>query len=199
MVYEELFINDLDTELNNIINGKKIRNNDFNDIKYDIVSLNSVKDYLRLISKYPLLSDEELLFYGKNLKLINNLTIVKKNNKNISEYGFDCSKVLVNLTKTNFYDTILKLLIKNLKNIKNKNDMELIYLLKKYQKLCSEKKSNLSDIDLRDHFCIDVNEIIPIEKKEFLNEIKQYFLYWQAREIFINSNLRLELINISRD
>ena len=187
MSYDEnISLEELKEELK-IIEKENLENSN-DKISTEIANSTSdiVQDYLKELMKYPLLSTEEEIKYGQNLKNVNSLLIIDKDNKEL-----DISIILSVLASIKSYEMIIDILVSNLKRTNNKNESNIVILLRKYKELCDNKKRNLNVSEIKKFFDGDMNKNIDLEEKEFLNQIKQYFLYKQAKEKMINSNLRL--------
>lgn len=150
-------------------------NNLYNDI---------IKDYLKDITNYPLLSEEDEFKYGENLKYGKDLKITKRVNKitNI----LDLNKVFLSLINMPEYKNALFFLRKI---VSDKNDSTK---LKKYIAYSDNLERPL---DRRELF-ICFNEELPDEEfnfsyEELMDQLEKYLIYRDAKNNLTNSNLRL--------
>lgn len=155
----------------------------------DITSL-----YLKEICKYPLLTAEEEVEIGKNLKLAENLKIgTLSSNKTI--FVLNLPLIFKSLSINHSCNEILENL---LLYYKNKSADKLIYEeIKKYFEISKKLNRPLNDIELENYFDIDTNDFEILSEEELLNEINNYLCYKKSFDKMFNSNLRL-VVSVAR-
>lgn len=171
----------------NLINNDNLflEDNDFS--QFD--STSSLKIYLKEISKYSLLSAKEEKELGEKLYLIRECKILKSTN--IEKQVIDINKIffsLCNCSYDNIYMTLLKSIKHSTKNKKIKEHLDAyINEVNKKQRFLDENE--LLEI-YGDNLSNNTHEDL-LDEKQLLENLKIYINYQNAREIMINSNLRL--------
>ena len=167
-------------------------NDEFNLSNFDITDI-----YLREIKQIPLLSIEEEKKYGEDLKLINNVSILKiisSNNLTI----LDLEQVFTSLHNNKYFNTIYNSLKKYYSSKKEGTDNLIYRYLKVYEQIYKKLNKTSNCKELKYYF----NELIPnglfynfseekIDDENLLKEVNDYLKYRIACDKMINSNLRL--------
>lgn len=144
--------------------------------------------YLKEICKYSLLTVEEEIEIGKNLKLANNLKIAIFNS-NKSAFELNLPLVFKSLSNNNSYNEILENL---LIYYKTKSADKLLYnKIKKYSEISKEMNRPLNNIELENYFNIKTNDYEILSEEQLKDEINNYLCYKKAFDTMFNSNLRL--------
>ena len=143
--------------------------------------------YLKEISKFPLLTEQEEKKYGSNLKLINGSHIVKKVDKTTTI--IDIYKVFKCLTNIKEYKKVLNILKQILKNNKSDNDYNMIC---KYEEIAELLERPLNEHEFFVYFNVELPKgKIDLSYEELILEIENYLKYSDAKKKFMDSNLRL--------
>ncbi len=154
--------------------------------------------YLKEISKYPLLDDNEEKRLTKILNNKNNLKLLLiKKKKNVNVYHLNLPLLFLSLINNNSYKDIIDNLI-SLYNELNKTNNKELYILEKYKGLSNALNRPLNNDELLKYFNINsniyetINESLFDDTKDFIEFMKTY------NKMFV-SNLRLVISIINKN
>ena len=161
--------------------------------KYDEKKSNNKSlylNYIKMIKKYPLLTEEEERENVCNLRLLNNISIVdvKRVNK-IKVKSINLSKIFLSCTNDNYKEVIYSL-INYFMTKTNKIDKDILSKLYQYKKMSSQLKRALNVDELSKIVDINRNEEI-LNREDLLIDVKNYLSYCYSYDKLFYSNLRL--------
>ena len=169
----------------NIINGDDISEDDYQ-------VLDPIKLYLKEIVEYPLLTDEEVKSCYDNLNNVNQIGVIKTNDKiEIGVKDIDLATVFISCCGNKDYETIIGILLSYYINTRNKSTKNHYEVLKKYMDISSKKHEALSELELKQNFDIDFESAKRLSNTELLTGVKMYLKYRDSYYKMYNSNLRL--------
>ena len=159
------------------------------------IEIDSMKLYLREISKYPLLTDEQIKKYSTLLKSSNDSKLLLvKNVSNYNAHVLNIPLLFNSLAHTSTYNDIIDTLLKFYGRL-NSGDKVVEDKLLKYKSISKKLGRPLSNDELQQYFNITCDDYL--EKKELLSEVKKFMLYKYAFDKMFVSNLRL-VVNVAK-
>ena len=165
----------------------------------DIITL-----YLKEISKYPVLTDEEVKKYCTDLKLYSKISdlISKRTINNHVEPVLDIDIVLASIKteeERKYITNILSDYCYNYGRKESESDKVVMYYLQEYNKLYKSLSHIPTPEELTTYFSkpnkynlfTDFTNITKLESKDLMLKVSNYVKYMIAKNTMINSNLRL--------
>ena len=165
----------------------------------DIITL-----YLKEISKYPVLTDEEVKKYCTDLKLYSKISdlISKRTINNHVESVLDIDIVLASIKteeERKYITNILSDYCYNYGRKESESDKVVMYYLQEYNKLYKSLSHIPTPEELTTYFSkpnkynlfTDFTNITKLESKDLMLKVSNYVKYMIAKNTMINSNLRL--------
>lgn len=165
----------------------------------DIITL-----YLKEISKYPVLTDEEVKKYCTDLKLYSKISdlISKRTINNHVEPVLDIDIVLASIKteeEREYITNILSNYCNNYGRKESESDKIVAYYLQEYNKLCKSLNRLPTPIELTEYFSkpnkynlfTDFTNTNKLESKDLMLKVSNYVKYMIAKNMMINCNLRL--------
>lgn len=158
--------------------------------KDENTNLDPVKLYLREITKYSLLTDEQVKECYKYLNSIDTIQILKE--KHISNLkNLDLATVFKSCCYNENYELVLKTLLKSFTNLNNKYEKDYFNKIKKYMNLAKEKQRPLIETELDENFDLDFKDAKVLKEKELLLDVENYLKCRNSYNKMFNSNLKL--------
>lgn len=186
------FSNEINALLNEMDEIIRISSNE------PIETLSVADAYFKEVSKYPLLSLEQEQKYCKDIKLKNDITILKDEIINGKEMNIlDLDKLFISLIDNEYAPVIIKSLKAFHAQRESGYHSIINYYLETYEKLVTKLGHYPNYCELVTYFSrMDKYKILSFDSKKMdkmtlLEEIKKYLKYLVARDIMINCNLRL--------
>ena len=168
-----------------IVNEKEDKLEDYIDeITKDHIETDLEKTWLKEISKYPLLTEEEEKECGRDLKNKEGLQILDKNNH------INLQVVFANLENNPHTEEILQTLIKMYQELEEKSLDPEYSQVKKYLREFRRLGRPLTAEEMKKCFHMETPEA-QIEEEELLEQVKKFKTYNLAKYKMIHSNLRL--------
>lgn len=165
----------------------------------DIITL-----YLKEISKYPVLTDEEVKKYCTDLKLYSKISnlISKRTINNHVEPVLDIDIVLASIKteeERKYITNILSDYCYNYGRKESESDKVVMYYLQEYNKLYKSLSHIPTPEELTSYFSkpnkynlfTDFTNVTKLESNELILKVSNYVKYMIAKNTMINSNLRL--------
>ena len=165
----------------------------------DIITL-----YLKEISKYPVLTDEEVKKYCTDLKLYSKISdlISKRTINNHVEPVLDIDIVLASIKteeERKYITNILSDYCYNYGRKESESDKVVMYYLQEYNKLYKSLSHIPTPEELTTYFSkpnkynlfTDFTNITKLESKDLMLKVSNYVKYMIAKNTMINCNLRL--------
>lgn len=165
----------------------------------DIITL-----YLKEISKYPVLTDEEVKKYCTDLKLYSKISdlISKRTINNHVEPVPNIDIVLASIKteeERKYITNILSDYCYNYGRKESESDKVVMYYLQEYNKLYKSLSHIPTPEELTTYFSkpnkynlfTDFTNITKLESKDLMLKVSNYVKYMIAKNTMINSNLRL--------
>ena len=165
----------------------------------DIITL-----YLKEISKYPVLTDEEVKKYCTDLKLYSKISdlISKRTINNHVEPVLDIDIVLASIKteeERKYITNILSDYCYNYGRKESESDKVVMYYLQEYNKLYKSLSHIPTPEELTTYFSkpnkynlfTDFTNITKLESKDLMLKVSNYVKYMIAKNTMINSNLKL--------
>ena len=151
---------------------------------------NSVKMYINEILKYPLLKEEEEVYYAEKLKNPQDKKLLLlKYVGNLLSAKLDIPLLFISLCDNKSYNLVIEYLL-SLYSKLNSSDNAVEEKLIKYQKISKELGRALNEDEIKEYFDIDSNKE-KLSEKDLLNEVKDFISYKYAFDKMFVSNLRL--------
>ena len=151
---------------------------------------NSVKMYINEILKYPLLKEEEEVYYAEKLKNPQDKKLLLlKYVGNLLSAKLDIPLLFISLCDNKSYNLVIEYLL-SLYSKLNSSDNAVEEKLIKYQKISKELGRALNEDEIKEYFDIDSNKE-KLSEKDLLNEVKDFMSYKYAFDKMFVSNLRL--------
>ena len=157
--------------------------------------LNPLRLYINEIEEYPLLTQEEEIMHGKNLKLIDELSILKRETI-IGDWVeiLDIDRILLSCNDDNYKEVIYSLM----NFFRNKDEYKEYYSkLKTYKRKSDTVNRALTKEEIKKDFNINEDAEI-LESTELLDQIKKYLIYQNSFDTMYMSNLRL-VVSTAKD
>ena len=165
----------------------------------DIITL-----YLKEISKYPVLTDEEVKKYCTDLKLYSKISnlISKRTINNHVEPVLDIDIVLASIKteeEREYITNILSNYCNNYGRKESESDKVVMYYLQEYNKLYKSLSHIPTPEELTTYFSkpnkynlfTDFTNTNKLESKDLMLKVSNYVKYMIAKNMMINCNLRL--------
>jgi len=176
------------------------------------ISTNETKEYFSIsdayfkeVSKYPLLSLQQEQKYCKDLKLKNDITILRTKVINGKEMNIlDLDKIFMSLIDNEYAKVIINSLKVFHASRESGHHSIVNYYLEMYERLVVKIGHYPNYQELVTYFSkLDKYKILSfnsekLDKMTLLDEIKKYLKYSVARDIMINCNLRL-VVSVARN
>ena len=169
-------------------------NSKINEISYSELAndFNIASLYFRETKAIPLLTEDEEINLGYDLKLIDKLSIVTKESK-ADKYGcfmINLPLVFKSCCNNKYYKIIIESLLQHFQksNIFHKN---LYQIVEKYSTISQKKGRALNETELKEYFQIEKLDGNLLNQKELLTQVRDYLKYKNAFDKMFYSNLRL--------
>ena len=184
-----------------LVDEFKMLKNNVSKYDYDYINehFESIKDiditniYFRDIKKHSLLTLEEELVLGEDLKLFEELDIVVEESKYNNRM---CAKIDLDLVfklccDNKYYDVIIKSLLLYFNVNEDIFYKELGCVISKYDKLASKLGRALNRDELKEYMQIDGIARVVLKDEDLLEQVNKYLKYKEAFDRFFCSNLML--------
>lgn len=150
----------------------------------DFFETDSIKVWLREISKYPLLTAEEEKECGHSLKQKEGLEIVDE--KKQLEMGV----LLANLKDNPYSKEIIRILKELFEDLGENSLDEYSQLISKYERFCEKNKRVPTKEEFERVFNLHISNK-TINPEDLYNQVKRFSKYMEAKYKMFHSNLRL--------
>ena len=158
-------------------------------INNEINISDSVKQYLKEISKYSLLTDDEVKECSNIIKEIKHNRIVNTQQiYKINSYSLKLDIIFSSLVNNQSYDVIINKLISFFHTKEGKKDQDYYQIFKKYKEYSSIVNHSLNKQEIKELFQIDYDIISDIDIEQ---EVDDYLKYRKAYDKMFTSNLKL--------
>lgn len=152
----------------------------------EFILSNPISAYFAEISKYPLLSQDEVRKYSLEMRIFDELSILTRYNSSLDlKEELNIDLIFSSCNNDNF-DIIISSL---LSYFRNKEEYKEYYTkLKKYKLISTKLGRALNDSELKTYFDVDCSN--KLSNDEILDQVKKYLIYQNAFDRLYESNLR---------
>ena len=147
--------------------------------------------YLKEISKYPLLTQEEEIELTNNLKNRNRLKLLLTNKND----GYNISTINIkllfsSLRETKSYSLIIDNILSYYKKSSSSSQKNIIDKLEKYKRISLSLGRALNENELLTYFNLNIDDK-NLNEKELLYQVKEFIIYQTSFDKMFLSNLKL--------